>query len=115
MKKSAALGLTFAALLMTSAAPPADYSVLIHGGMIYDGTGRDRDRYFYRYAGCNSHGNRYADGNTGWTGIRKQRGNVYYAWRVRRPLPVEHHRYGRTDPDQHGPRHAVQLGASTAG
>jgi N-acyl-D-amino-acid deacylase len=41
MKKSAALGLTFAALLMTSAAPPADYTVLIHGGTIYDGTGRD--------------------------------------------------------------------------
>jgi len=41
MKKSAAIGLTFAALLMTSAAPPTDYSVLIHGGMIYDGTGRD--------------------------------------------------------------------------
>jgi N-acyl-D-amino-acid deacylase len=41
MKKSAALGLTFAALLVTSAAPPADYTVLIHGGTIYDGTGRD--------------------------------------------------------------------------
>ena len=39
MKKSAAIGLTFTALLMTSAAPPADYSVLIHGGTIYDGTG----------------------------------------------------------------------------
>jgi len=41
MKKSTALALATAALFVTSAAPPADYSILIHGGTIYDGTGRD--------------------------------------------------------------------------
>ena len=41
MKKSTALALATAALFVTSAAPPADYAILIHGGTIYDGTGRD--------------------------------------------------------------------------
>jgi len=41
MKKSTALALATAALFVTSAAPPADYTILIHGGTIYDGTGRD--------------------------------------------------------------------------
>jgi len=41
MKKRAAIAIAVAGLFATSAAPPADYSVLIHGGMIYDGTGRD--------------------------------------------------------------------------
>ena len=41
MKKRAAIAIAVAGLFATSAAPPADYSVLIHGGTIYDGTGRD--------------------------------------------------------------------------
>ena len=41
MKKSAAIALASAALFAISAAPPTDYSVLIRGGTIYDGTGRD--------------------------------------------------------------------------
>src|SRR3954447_16073089 len=40
MKKSTAFALTIAGFLATSAAsPPASYSVLIHGGTIYDGSG----------------------------------------------------------------------------
>lgn len=40
MKRSTAVAAAIAALLATSAAPaPADYSVLIHGGTIYDGSG----------------------------------------------------------------------------
>lgn len=40
MKKSIVLGLCVAGLLATSAAPvPVSYSVLIHGGTIYDGSG----------------------------------------------------------------------------
>ena len=40
MKKRVALALVIAGLLVTSAAPaPARYSVLIHGGTIYDGSG----------------------------------------------------------------------------
>ncbi len=40
MKISSALALAAAGLLLTSAAPvPASYSVLIHGGTIYDGSG----------------------------------------------------------------------------
>ena len=39
MKKTAALALAVAALFATSAAPPPDYTVLIKGGTIYDGTG----------------------------------------------------------------------------
>jgi N-acyl-D-amino-acid deacylase len=40
MKKRVALAFAIAGLLATSAAPrPADYSVLIHGGTIYDGSG----------------------------------------------------------------------------
>src|SRR5678815_6046977 len=39
MKKSAAIALAIAALFATSAAPPPDYTVLIRGGTIYDGTG----------------------------------------------------------------------------
>jgi N-acyl-D-amino-acid deacylase len=41
MKKRAAIAIAVAGLFATSAAPPADYSILIHGGTIYDGTGRD--------------------------------------------------------------------------
>src|SRR6476469_7185626 len=40
MKKSTAFALAMAGLLATSAAPPpADYSVLVHGGTVYDGSG----------------------------------------------------------------------------
>ena len=40
MKKTAAIGIAFAALLLSSAAAPAaDYDVLIKGGTIYDGSG----------------------------------------------------------------------------
>jgi N-acyl-D-amino-acid deacylase len=39
MKKSAAFVVSVAAILSCSAAPPAAYSVLIKGGMIYDGSG----------------------------------------------------------------------------
>jgi len=40
MKRSAALGFLLAGFLATSAAPPpADYTVLIKGGTIYDGSG----------------------------------------------------------------------------
>ncbi|HWJ59741.1 MAG TPA: D-aminoacylase [Sphingomicrobium sp.] len=40
MKKRITLALAVAGLLATSAAPrPADYSILIHGGTIYDGSG----------------------------------------------------------------------------
>jgi N-acyl-D-amino-acid deacylase len=39
MKASAALAVTVAALALVSAAPPPDYSVLIRGGTIYDGSG----------------------------------------------------------------------------
>jgi N-acyl-D-amino-acid deacylase len=41
MKKRAAIAIAVAGLFATSAAPPTDYTVLIHGGTIYDGTGRD--------------------------------------------------------------------------
>ena len=40
MKKPTALAFALAALFAGSAAPPADYSVLIKGGTIYDGSGR---------------------------------------------------------------------------
>ena len=40
MKKSTAFAFAMAGLLATSAAPPpADYSVLVHGGTVYDGSG----------------------------------------------------------------------------
>ncbi|GAA3885163.1 D-aminoacylase [Sphingomonas limnosediminicola] len=39
MKKSLALAMAVAGLFATSAAPPVDYSVLIRGGTIYDGSG----------------------------------------------------------------------------
>ena len=39
MKKTAAIAIAVAALFATSAAPPPDYTVLIRGGTIYDGTG----------------------------------------------------------------------------
>src|SRR3954468_17609397 len=39
MKRPTALAFAFAALFAGSAAPPAAYSVLIRGGMIYDGSG----------------------------------------------------------------------------
>ena len=40
MKKTAAIGIAFAALVLSSAAAPAtDYDVLINGGTIYDGSG----------------------------------------------------------------------------
>ena len=39
MKKRATIAVAVAGLFATSAAPPGDYSVLIHGGTIYDGTG----------------------------------------------------------------------------
>ena len=39
MKKSVTLAIALAGLLLTSAAPPAAYSVLIRGGTIYDGSG----------------------------------------------------------------------------
>src|SRR5262249_199686 len=39
MKKSAALALIVVGLVTSSAAPSADYSVLIRGGTIYDGSG----------------------------------------------------------------------------
>jgi len=42
MKRSTALAIAVAALFASSAAPPpASYSVLIHGGTIYDGSGGD--------------------------------------------------------------------------
>jgi len=39
MKKSLAIALALAAVFVASAAPPPDYTVLIRGGTIYDGTG----------------------------------------------------------------------------
>src|SRR4051794_26238558 len=39
MNRFAALALAAAAVSVTSAVPPADYSVLIRGGTIYDGSG----------------------------------------------------------------------------
>src|SRR5438309_11869519 len=39
MKKAVRLALTAGAALITSAAPPVSYSVLIRGGTIYDGSG----------------------------------------------------------------------------
>src|SRR4051794_18310829 len=39
MRKRMALPLAAAALFLSSAAPPVNYSVLIHGGTIYDGLG----------------------------------------------------------------------------
>src|SRR6476469_6411010 len=39
MRKRPALAIALAGLFATSAAPPAGYSVLIRGGMIYDGSG----------------------------------------------------------------------------
>lgn len=41
MKKRAAVTIALAGLMATSAAPPADYSLLIHGGTIYDGLGSE--------------------------------------------------------------------------
>jgi N-acyl-D-amino-acid deacylase len=39
MKRIAAFAITVAGLAISSAAPPADYSILIRGGTIYDGSG----------------------------------------------------------------------------
>jgi N-acyl-D-amino-acid deacylase len=39
MNRSTALAFAFVALLATSAAPPPDYTLVIQGGTIYDGTG----------------------------------------------------------------------------
>jgi N-acyl-D-amino-acid deacylase len=40
VKKSAAIGIAFAGLLLSSAAAPAaDYDILIKGGTVYDGSG----------------------------------------------------------------------------
>src|SRR3954454_8407768 len=39
MKKPTAIAFAFSALFAGSAAPPADYSMLIRGGTIYDGSG----------------------------------------------------------------------------
>ena len=39
MKKLAAVAIAVAGLIASSAAPPANYSVIIRGGTIYDGSG----------------------------------------------------------------------------